>query len=298
MRRLMLAIIAAVSTVALVQIASAADLPRKAPALAAPPPPPAISWTGWYAGFNVGGIWGGDDINVSTSNSQFCLGGCGGGLETALASAQGATGVFSGDKGGFIGGGQFGYNWQFANSWVAGFEADIQGVGNGHNQVVGGTFGLPSFTCCSVTTSMALNKEIDYLGTVRGRLGWLAFPNLLVYGTGGFAYGGVKANTNISQTLNGPFGGVALSLGSNSGISETRTGWTAGAGFEWMLGPRWSAKAEYLYYDLGHVTYNGLLVDAFTGAAPAGVPAFFTNNVQTTTRFNGNIARLGLNYHF
>ncbi len=77
-------------------------------------------------------------------------------------------------------------------------------------------------------------------------------------------------------------------------ISQTRTGWTAGGGFEGMFAPRWSAKIEYLYYDLGSVTYNATLADACFGC---GVN-FFTNNVRTTTRFNGNIVRAGLNWHF
>ncbi len=65
-----------------------------------------------------------------------------------------------------------------------------------------------------------------------------------------------------------------------------------------MLAEHWSAKAEYLYYDLGRVTHNGILADPITGPG-AGQPAnFFTNNVQTSTRFNGNIVRVGLNYQF
>jgi outer membrane immunogenic protein len=128
-------------------------------------------------------------------------------------------------------------------------------------------------------------------------LGWLADSNLLVYGTGGLAYGGVKASTGISQVLNGPSAGLATSWNSNSGISETRIGWTAGGGFEWMVGPRWSVKAEYLYYDLGRVSYTGLLAEAITipGFIP---PNFFVNSAQSTVHFNGNIVRLGLNYRF
>jgi outer membrane immunogenic protein len=53
-------------------------------------------------------------------------------------------------------------------------------------------------------------------------------------------------------------------------------------------------KVEYLYYDLGSVTYNSLLVDRCIPTCVGGVQ-FFTNNVQTTTRFNGNIVRAGVN---
>jgi outer membrane immunogenic protein len=274
--------------------ALAADMAVKAP----PPPPPApiFSWTGWYAGLNAGVTWSNNSIDVTTTNLQFCDAGCGGGLETALASAQGATGIFSGNTNGLIGGGQFGYNWQFNSIWVAGFEADIQGVGSKVTRANATIFGLPSFPCCSVTSLLSVTKENEYLGTVRGRLGWLATPNMLVYGTGGLAYGGVKASTRVVQSLNGGFGGVDLVPSAVLGVSQTRTGWTAGGGLEFMIAPQWSAKVEYMYYDLGRVTFNGLLVDAIT--TPFIPPNFFTNNVQTSTHFNGNIVRVGLNYQF
>ena len=248
----------------------------------------------------MGGTWSDSDISVSSSNLQFCsqAQNCGDGLATALASAQGATNVFSGKTSGIVAGVQLGYNWQFANSWVAGWEADIQGIGTHNNGRKSSSATVGIFAGHSVTTNMTVTKEIDYLGTVRGRLGWLATPALLVYGTGGLAYGELKSSTSISQTLPADFTNVVLNPSANSSISETRAGWTAGGGLEWMFIPQWSVKAEYLYYDLGHVTYNGLLVDGFINPSLSPAPAFFTNNVQTTTRFNGNIVRAGLNYHF
>jgi outer membrane immunogenic protein len=296
MKKLAICIVAVTGLIA--TPALAADLAVKAPP---PAPAPVYSWNGWYAGLNVGGTWSNSDISVSSSNLQFCSEsqGCGGGLETALASAQGATNVFSGKNSGIIAGVQLGYNWQ-VNSWVAGFEADIQGIGTHNNgrESSNATVGLSGDPSASVTTNLTVTKQIDYFGTVRGRLGWLVNPTLLVYGTGGLAYGGLKSSTSVSQTLNGDFTGVALFPSTNSSISETRAGWTAGGGLEWMFIPQWSVKAEYLYYDLGNVTYSGQLVDAFTTPNQSPAPAFFTNNVQTTTRFNGNIVRLGLNYHF
>ena len=76
-------------------------------------------------------------------------------------------------------------------------------------------------------------------------------------------------------------------------LSDTRVGWTAGAGFEWKATSLWSFKLEYLYYDLGTVTTNSQMIDPLFGFP---VPNYFVNNVQTTTRFNGNIVRVGLNY--
>jgi len=109
----------AIAAVALIATpALAADM-----AVKAPPPVPApatVSWTGWYAGLNFGVSWGGDPINLSTTNLQNCdPQGCQGAFASAMASAQGTTGVFSGNTSGFIGGGQLGYNWQFSNLVVA-----------------------------------------------------------------------------------------------------------------------------------------------------------------------------------
>jgi outer membrane immunogenic protein len=267
---------------------------------AAPPPAPVAapvySWTGFYVGGNVGGTWSDDPINVNTTNLFFCPDTtCSGGPQAAAAFAQGTNGTFSGRSAGFIGGGQFGYNWQF-NSWVAGFEADIQGTRVKATGQSNATVGAAGFGF-SLTTNVSATKELDYLGTVRGRLGWLASPTMLVYGTGGLAYGEVKASTNVSSTITGAFDCTAgfCFPSTSAGISETRTGWTAGGGFEWMIVPQWSVKLEYLYYDLGRVTYNSLLVDPLFGFP---VPNYFVNNVQTSTRFNGNIVRAGVNWHF
>ena len=260
--------------------------------------PPAYNWTGWHIGLNAGGTWGDDPVSTTASNSQLCPPAvCNGQLEAAQASIQGATGEFPIKTDGFIGGGQFGYDWQFANRWIAGFEADFQGLAGaeGSNSSAS-VHGLSGFPANSVSTDLWVRTKIDYLGTVRGRLGYLVMPSLLVFGTGGFAYGHVKSSTSISQNLLGPSGGVATSFGADSSASKVLGGWTVGGGFEWMFMPNWSAKLEYLYYDLGKVTYNTQLVDPITGAA--AFPNFFVNDVQLTTRFNGNIVRVGLNYHF
>src|SRR5262245_32178580 len=105
MRRLSIAVFA---TIALTQFASAADLPRKAPAYT--PPPPVWSWTGFYIGVNAGGSIGRDP-------SSFFQG---------AAAIPIATNTMS--PAGFIGGGQIGYNWQFAPHWVVGVEGDFQGA--------------------------------------------------------------------------------------------------------------------------------------------------------------------------
>jgi outer membrane immunogenic protein len=209
--------------------------------------------------------------------------------------AAGATTSLSGsNNGGFIGGGQIGYNWRFA--WgVAGIEADFQGVSGGPN-VTGTTFVLANNGIPTVT-NLDASKRLDTLGTVRGRLGWLATPTLLVYGTGGFAFGDVRSDIDISQTNagNGNFGETAANF------SDTRSGWAAGAGFEWLFLPNWSMKVEWLHYDLGDVSFvapelQAIVTHSGAGVAIGGVRYGITPVVSTT--FDGDIARVGVNYHF
>ncbi len=278
--------------------AIAADLPsRKGPPMLPPPPPPPL-WTGFYVGANAGGTFGGSNSFSTVSygiapNPIPALS-----LLSAEAAAS-ATSVYGGgNNGGFIGGGQVGYNWQFYNSFVVGVEADIQGVASNTGSI--NSFGVvPSSFVPGVdtfTTFGNFSSRLDYLGTVRGRLGWLFTPTLMVYGTGGLAYGGVTVNTSLLTThsagvpiIGGPFASVATSA-----FADTRVGWTAGGGVEWMFWPNWSAKVEYLYYDLGSITTTGLGVEP----GVAGVGSLWSYTTQTQKRFDGNLVRAGLNYHF
>jgi outer membrane immunogenic protein len=134
-------------------------------------------------------------------------------------------------------------------------------------------------------------SKIDYLGTARGRVGYLITPSLLGYATGGFAYGGVKSNASIFGFETVPAGiGNAFTSASFSG---TRIGWTLGAGLEWKFWQNWSLKGEYLYYDLGRSTNALPPLTANIGAVQA-----FSHTPILSTRYDGNLARVGLNYHF
>ncbi|MFO1101921.1 MAG: outer membrane beta-barrel protein [Methylocystis sp.] len=197
--------------------ASAADLPsRKAPPLP-PPPPPLFSWTGVYVGLNLGGGWL-DNYNRQGWGSTF--------------SGVGwwPTYVYNGNNssGGVIGGGQIGYNYQVTPLFVVGVETDIQGTSIGGSSATGGWwFG-------------GATRSVSWFGTVRGRVGISLFkPELLFYGTGGFAYGDLKLNLPIFN-----------------GFRQTATGWTAGGGVEYAFLPNWSAKLEYLYTNIG-ANYSG-----------------------------------------
>ncbi|MGJ0509332.1 MAG: outer membrane protein [Methylocystis sp.] len=281
--------------------AIAADLPsRKAAPILPPPPPPAPLWTGFYVGLNAGGTWANSNsqsigVGPVAADPFWPHGAAIDGTRylAAFSAAASVAGVNSGANGGFIGGGQIGYNWQFYNSFVAGVEADIQGLtGNSASRSVITAAPVGDGTNYVAITSARGN--LDYIGTVRGRLGWLFTPTLLVYGTGGLAYGGVSLNTaslvynDVFVTTNhlpASFGGV--------NFSNTQVGWTAGGGLEWMFMPNWSAKVEYLYYDLGTVAQN-FAMPATDNAS--GLNALFGGQVRA--RVNGNIVRAGVNYHF
>jgi outer membrane immunogenic protein len=286
--------------------ALAADLPsRKAPILPPPPPPPPL-WTGFYVGLNAGGTWSGSNRQtiavgpVAADNTAANLWGPSRnpGVQSsylaAFAAAASATGT-NGANGGFIGGGQIGYNYQFYNSFVAGLEADIQGVANSSGGRTGFFAVAVPNTNAVFTGVTSARGNLQYLGTVRGRLGWLFMPNLLVYGTGGLAYGGVSLNTATTVTASGtPWANAQNAAFGGVNSSNARVGWTAGGGLEWMFFPNWSAKVEYLYYDLGAVTRN-FAIASFDPVPPTGIAIF---GGQARARVNGSIVRAGVNYHF
>jgi outer membrane immunogenic protein len=282
--------------------AFAADIARKAPP--PPPAPPAPSWTGWYVGLNAGWVDVTGGGNTNATSVSFTDPSHGGEASTTTTLAAAATNQFGNRSNGFLGGGQFGYNYQFASPFVVGFEADIQGSSargsaTVSNSVLTDTTRGPN--TATWNTSTTVSRDLDYLGTVRGRIGWTATPTFLLYGTGGLAYGGVSSNTsmtiNATRLTGEPVFGVPTTVTSGS-FSDTRTGWTAGGGVEWMFLPNWSAKVEYLHYDLGSVTYgtSGFSIDVGPTALPGlGIAAIATS---TTINFRGDIVRAGVNYKF
>ena len=149
----------------------------------------------------------------------------------------------------------------------------------------------------AVSTSVANEKTVDWLGTLRGRAGYLVTPELLGYATGGFAYGGVTAHTLAAQAATSD----VLPLQSSNAIGHiynVRFGWTVGGGIEWMFAPNTSLKAEYLFYDLGELSYGSSPLTINSALAPLlGVGPNVVAPVSHT-RFSGQLARFGINYHF
>jgi outer membrane immunogenic protein len=305
MKKVLLASVATLATVSAFS-AFAADLPsRKAAPVYAPPPP---MWTGFYAGLNAGYNFG-TNGSVGSLNVAPAWGTYEGYSSATPAIAPAAMSGYGNNgnntQSGFIGGAQVGYNYQYGSNILLGLEADIQGAGiRGASYSAGAAaagYNLGSSPSTSSITSRAVGSTavqggIDWLGTVRGRVGYLWTPTLLVYGTGGFAYGGAYAN--VVQSAIGQLGteGVALQSTWIGGgrQSQLLTGWTAGGGAEWMFMPNWSIKAEALYWDLGRMNVN----TAAIGVAPV---TYISNNVaygRTSVNYQGVMARAGVNYHF
>lgn len=212
---------------------------------------PVFSWTGFYAGVHAGYSTG--DGNAASVDPGALLALFPGvNNATSTASAPFTLGV---DQSGGLGGLQAGYNWQ-AGHLVAGVEADVSVSGIGGR--ASGSYALrPVFLVGdfdNYTGMVTVTQDIDYLGTLRGRLGY-ASSNWLLYATGGLAWAHVKASLNSSHarlTNNLIIAGFPGALDGHASASGFNLGYAVGGGGEWSFAPRWSLKAEYLYLNLGH----------------------------------------------
>lgn len=256
---------------AMTAAAVAADLPntKGSPAYV---PPPVISWTGFYVGVNAGGAWGKLDPQTSTTAGSYFL--------ASDVREIDAIGQPSGQASGFTGGGQIGYNLQFANNFVAGIEGDFD-----YLHLRAGNSSGSIYSCCAPSSfNVSTSSSTDWLSTLRARVGFLAMPNLLIYATGGLALSEARSSFLFTDDY---LGGASAS----GQLSDTRVGWTVGGGAEYALTQNWSIKAEYLYADLGRRSTTGFVTSNFFGPAPTSV---LTQSVDPKV----NIARVGINYKF
>ncbi|MGU3545453.1 outer membrane protein [Methylobacterium sp. A52T] len=268
-------LLASAATALLTGAASAADLPRRA----APPPVftpiPVFTWTGAYFGINAGYAF---DASSNNTNS----------FGVPAPYGNGTTAFFSQrNQEGFTGGGQVGYNFQFTpgSGIVVGVEADAQYLDFGRSRNNAFLVG-PLAPGYYVTDPRGLSS-LDFFGTVRGRIGY-AFDRVLVYGTGGFAYGSGSADRS--------FGGFA-------GNDSFRTGYAVGGGIEYALptdsflnffrSNAVTLKVEGLYVNLDRNTRNQ---GAFVINAANNFPVVYNNIGRRDDEFA--VIRAGLNYKF
>jgi outer membrane immunogenic protein len=239
------AALASASILAFTSFASAADL-------AAPVPAEAVvsgtDWSGFYIGINGGGAWGDYETELT---SPFLP-------DFSIGLDQSA--------GGFLVGGQAGYNHQF-NNFVLGVEADAQ------YSEVEGDFSIPIDTPVGGFDLVSASFTTDFIATFRGKVGY-AFDNVLVYATGGAAVTEIETKFALLD-------GLVPDL--NVSDSQTHWGWTAGAGVEVAINEKWSLKAEYLYIDFDEENY---FADDISDFAEYGVD------------LDTQIVRAGVNYRF
>jgi outer membrane immunogenic protein len=229
---------------------------------------PPLDWTGFYIGGTVGGDWtDNNSVNVVTTDSFInFLADSPLGISSGAASATASSGTVGvGRTGGFEGG----YNYQFQSNVVVGFETDIENLSGGGSGALTQVISRAGFQGFNYTSTVAVSDHLHYLGTVRGRLGFLPKSTLLPYFTGGLAYGGASSSTAITGGET-PFTDSSNIAGVGT-FSGTRIGWTIGGGVEWMLSRNWTVKAEYLHYDLGTATYSNGTMTAFLTPLP-GLP--------------------------
>lgn len=213
-----------------------------------------FSWTGGYIGVNAG-YAGGKFKHPLTAQYR----------EDSLSSEWQDEGSATAKvtSSGFIGGVQAGYNWQIERT-VVGIETDFQGSG---------LKGEASLTFNDMG-SMKAGTKVKWFGTTRARLGYLPTERLMVYATGGVAYGKVETYGSISE-----FGGDTIGFSN----SKTRVGYTVGAGAEYAFTDNWTLKSEYLYTDLGKMKFT--LGDE-------------TDRMNIMTKAPFHTIRVGLNYKF
>ncbi len=216
-------------------------------------------WSGLHLGAHVGHAWG--DLSATHCPDDICG-------YPGLLSHGGAM-----SASGWLGGVQVGANYQMGGI-VVGIEADVSKIDLSSSQAFRMDF----------DTDWATRMSLDVFGTARAKIGFVTGP-ALIYATGGLAWGhGEMQIDTISIT-----GPVTMSQLSEKAY---HLGWTAGAGAEWALGPNLSVKGEWLYVDLGNVSYDP------KGLAYAGTPGEFDHHELSQGSLDFHTFRVGLNYRF
>jgi outer membrane immunogenic protein len=179
------------------------------------------------------------------------------------------------DPGGVVGGIQAGYNYQMG-CFVVGIEADFSGSGMSGSQSISP---IPMNIGGPASGILSTHENINWYGTLRPRLGYTVTPTVLIYATGGLAYGDVSYSGNLN------FGPGIIQYPAS--LSTTKVGWALGGGVEYAISKCWTVKAEYLYMDLGSES-------AIAGPTVYNPPWGEAYRWETTA----NIFQIGVNYKF
>jgi outer membrane immunogenic protein len=257
----------------------AADMPVKAPPLVAP----TWSWSGFYAGANAG-----------IARSRTRTGDYNGPLIPAfifdpgiITLVPGTIGTLPGTRGhdtSWLAGGQIGHNWQ---SGRAVFGIEVDAVATGLKDAGSSTASRFDGTPQAQTVRVAYATDIDWMVSVRGRLGYTAAERLLLYVTGGGAFARIDAGGTASATF-GP-GTLIPAPGTytlTSANAVTRVGWTGGLGLEWASGSGWRFGVEYRHTDFGRVATAVQIPDGLGTVFGNGTASTRVTIDQVTARVN------------
>jgi outer membrane immunogenic protein len=282
MKKLLLASVA-VSALTIQHSGYAADL--QAPVLKAPPPAPVWSWTGCFIGAQVGWGWQRNKID----QTQFNTFRSGGALFIQSSASNGGI-----NSSGGIFGGQVGCDYQFAGGFVVGVQGtflgtDINGLSQDpHNGVTQTTTPfLPVGFANNTFGGGSIGVRTRYLESVTGRLGWAGWrPQTLFYVRGGGAWIDTQLDMRTAAV-----GGLGVFPAAP--IFDTKySGWTVGAGVEWMIFNNWSAFVEYNFYDFKNKTLFAV------GGTPRVGPGINVFGRTLASDVTISTVSIGVNYRF
>lgn len=218
---------------------------------------PFTSWTGGYVGLSAGGGWS----NGTPSDNTYHLRGEDGTFGNGWFGAEGSK-----EDGSLVGGIQTGYNYQ-AGNFVFGIEGDFH-LSKVKSQYSATTdeslYAEPNYEY-HLEEDLHTSSTVQWFGTLRPRIGYLPQERLMVYATGGLAFGSVKSSGGYNWREHGFWWGgpgdhfFDRTGGFDDSSSDVRAGWTLGGGLEYALSQHLSLKAEYLFVDLGgknHISYS------------------------------------------
>lgn len=244
------------------------------------------NWSGFYVGLNAGAAFGrsgastSPDCGLPPGPGYICTN-AGVGADNAAAVAASGTGTITDT--GFTGGIQAGYNWQ-RNNIVYGLETDFGAFALKGSREGRGAYLTLVGPAPGDAYTMGSSFSTNWLFTLRGRLGAVVMPNMMIYATGGLAL----TRLSVENTYTDQAGYAGMGAGSSSS-SALKAGWALGGGLEWALSNNWSVKGEYLYVDFGKVTTTLNMT-----AGPGG----YAQAISTATDLSAHVARLGVNYKF